>query len=143
MGIKLRSEPLFPITSGSQDEYIETGTISQLLSGWSLTSREFSYNDIFQNSNGMIGLAVSCSGDSNDKLGIKLSFSYGGSLGYIKEVTLMPRTSNGLACNSSGFYRIDINKDFRNAIPFDKMKIVLGKYGDNADCTVKARLIIL
>ena len=143
MANKLLSLPIFPITSGSQDEYIESVTIPQLISAWSNISREFEYNEVMERSQGMFGLAVECDGDALDKLGVKIQFNYGGSLGWNKEIELVKRNSNGLACDSSEFYRIDINKNFRNAIPFKKMRFVIGKYGDHADCTVKARLIIL
>ncbi len=143
MGNKALSIAVFPITNGSQDEYIESVTIPQLMEGYTEYSREFEYDQLMSNSQGMFGLAISCNGNASDYLGVKLEFDYGGSLGYVKSFELVKRTIKGLAGNNSDFFRIDIDKNFRNAIPFKKMRIVFGKYGQNADLTFNARLIIL
>jgi len=102
-----------------------------------LYSKEFSYTDLLKNGSGTIGLAVDVAGLSSDTLTvIQAEFDYGGTMGYIKTLSLATTKT----ADFSDFYRIDTQDSFYTYLPFKKMRIAFTKTGTSDTLTIKGTI---
>ena len=100
-------------------------------------SRTLEYNQWFINTEGIIGILVECDGNASDTLAVTVQFNYGGTSSW---TTSSIDLVTDLACNTSAYYRLDIQTNFRNYIPFAKMRIKYQKTGTNAALNIKSRI---
>ena len=117
--------------------YAERKTIAQTDED-AFYSRELDYNKYIKDSEGIIGILVECDGNASDTLAITVEFSYGGTSAWTTKTISL---DTDLACNTSSFFRVDITSNFRDCLPFTKLRIKYQKTGTNAALNIKSRII--
>jgi len=100
-------------------------------------SSEFSFDEFFQNTLGIIGLAMELDGNASDTITVVVEFYYGKGMTWgTKTITLL----NAVAANTNQYVRIDIQSGWRDYLPFNKIRFKITKTGTNGTCTIKSRI---
>jgi len=103
-------------------------------------SSEFKFEDFFQESLGIIGLAFSFDGHASDTITVVAQFKYGNRTPWgLTTQTVM----SAKAANTDQFQRIDIQSGWRDYLPFEKIRFTLTKSGTNGACTAIGRIVRL
>jgi len=136
----IQSVPLFEHPSVEGDHVVVR---TMAAANGTLTSREFKFEDFFHRSQGIFKLSWTLEGGAGDTIAVKAQFYDGDRLSWAtNELTIKAATD--VSGTETGYSeRIDILNDFRNYVPFDSVRFVFTKAGDETGtCTIKARLVI-
>ena len=105
-----------------------------------LYSNELEWKTIVK-TGGIMGLITETSGNASDSLAAELEFYYGEHIGWTTATAIS--VFSGLAIGSNNQTRLDTLSNFRDRLPFIKMRVKFTKTGSNATATIKSRITLL
>ena len=133
---ELLSYPLFnhTVIDGTKVEQLTIGASDET----DQYSSEFKYDDFFQNTLGIIGIAMELNGNASDTITVILEYFYGKSLTWATNTLTI---FNGVNANTNQYKRLDIMANWRDYLPFQKIRFKITKTGTNAACVITSRII--
>ena len=104
-------------------------------------SSEFKYDQFFQNTLGIIGLAMKFDGDASDTITVVLEYKYGDDLDWTTSATTVTLHSAVAGNVGFKFIRLDIEEGWRDNLPFEKLRFKITKTGTNGACVITSRIV--